>query len=203
MDWNACKCSENAGPQYIKVLHEAHVSVVSILQNQFRLYLNKLNSTHTASCFLSLHTTLKLSEVTQMIRITIYSYTQLNNNDGTGTQLWRRTWKIMKSNWESINEGKRGNPTAWCEADERAKDTASNEFWIFNRHTHWEDLLTRFHFQGKVLSEIWITFWTSIACKWKILLLEFKIILFVSTVYCFPFLLLSLTLTDCLWHVQS
>ena len=92
---------------------------------------------------------------------------------------------------------------AWCEVDDRAKDIASDEFWVFNRQTHWEELLTRFHFQGKVLSEIWITFWTSIACKWKILLLEFEIILFVSTVYCFPFLLLCLTLTDCLWHVQS
>ena len=91
MELHVHKCSDNAGPQYVKVLHEAHVSVISILQNQFELYHNKLNSTHTASCFLSLHTTLKLSEITQMIRITIYSYTQLNNNDGTGTKSWRRT----------------------------------------------------------------------------------------------------------------
>ena len=54
------KCSDNAGPQYVKVLDETHVSVISILQNQFGLHHNKLNSTHTATCFLSLHATLKL-----------------------------------------------------------------------------------------------------------------------------------------------
>jgi len=63
MELYVYKCSDNAGPQYIKVLHEAQVSVISILQNQFALYHNKLNSTHTASCFLSLNTTLKLSEI--------------------------------------------------------------------------------------------------------------------------------------------
>jgi hypothetical protein len=91
MELHVYKYSNNAGPQYVKVLHEAHVSVISILQNQFELYHNKLNSTHTASCFLSLHMTLKLSEITQMIRITIYSYTQLNNNADTGTKLCKRT----------------------------------------------------------------------------------------------------------------
>ena len=34
MELYLCKCSNNAGPQFIKVLHEAHVSVISILQNQ-------------------------------------------------------------------------------------------------------------------------------------------------------------------------
>jgi hypothetical protein len=34
----------------------------------------------------------------------------------------------MNSTLESINEGKRGNPTAWCEADDRAKDIAINDF---------------------------------------------------------------------------
>jgi hypothetical protein len=62
-----------------------------------------------------------------MIRITIYSYRQMNNNAGTGTKLWRKTWKIMNSTSESINEGKRGNPTAWCEVDDRTKNTAIND----------------------------------------------------------------------------
>ena len=75
MELYVCKCSDNAGQVNITVLHEAHVSVISVLQNQFGLYHNKLNSTHTASCVVSLHKTLKLSEIMQKIRITIYSYT--------------------------------------------------------------------------------------------------------------------------------
>ena len=26
---------------------------------------------------------------------------------------------------------------AWCEADDREKGIASNDFWIFNRHMQW------------------------------------------------------------------
>lgn len=95
----------------------------------------QLNSTHIASCFLSLHRTSKLSEILKKIIITIYSYKQLNNNAGTGTKMWRKTWKIMNSTLESINEGKRGNPTAWNEVDNRAKDITNNNLWIFNTHT--------------------------------------------------------------------
>jgi len=40
---HVCKCSNNAGPHYLKVLHEAHVSVISILQNHL-LYITT-NST--------------------------------------------------------------------------------------------------------------------------------------------------------------
>ena len=153
MELYVCKCSNNAGPQYIKVLHEAQVSVISILQKQFALYHNKFISTHTATCFLSLHTTLKLSEIMQKIRITIYSYTQLNNNAGTGTKLWRKTRKIMNSTSKSIKEGKRGNPTAWCEADDRTKDiqVMTSES---STDTHREDLMTCLHFQGRVSSRI-------------------------------------------------
>jgi len=43
MELYVFKCSNNAGPQYIKVVHEAHVSVISILQNQL-LYITT-NST--------------------------------------------------------------------------------------------------------------------------------------------------------------
>jgi hypothetical protein len=45
MQLHTCKYSDNAGPQYIKVLHEAHEIVISVLQNQFGLYHNNLNST--------------------------------------------------------------------------------------------------------------------------------------------------------------
>ena len=63
----------------------------------------------------------------------------------------------MNSSLGSINEGKRGNPSAWLEADVRAKDIASNDP-DSSTYTQREDLMTCLHFQGRVLSKIWITF---------------------------------------------
>jgi len=62
--------------------------------------------------------------------------------------------------------------------------------------THREDLMTCLNFQGRIPSKIWITFWTSIARNWKILLLlEFKILFCLSALYtAFPF-------CCSLWHL--
>lgn len=59
----------------------------------------------------------------------------------------------MNSSLESINEGKRGNPSASFEADDRAKNIANNDTEP-STDTHREDLMMCHHFQGRVPSKI-------------------------------------------------
>lgn len=63
----------------------------------------------------------------------------------------------MNFSLESINEGTRGNPSAWFVAEDRAKGIACDDT-EYSTETNREDLMMCLHFQGTVLSKIWITF---------------------------------------------
>ena len=90
-------------------------------------------------------------------------------------KLWIPLYKkLMRVKQAILQHGVRlmtGQRTLQVMTSESSTDTCS------------KDLMTCLHFQGKEPSKIWITFWTSIACKWKILLLEFKILFCLSALY--------------------